>query len=330
MESATGFDGDADPLIMVTPTKGGRYRVVVRDNLLAGSNEHRYRLSMGKLPFVTGVFPLGVSKAKTAEVAFVGVNLGGPNAPTKATVNASMIGDAVVALPSDSLRVRKPLKVAVSELPETVESEPNDDPKSATKMSAPGIADGRFIAEKGADVDLFRFSSKKGERWIVETDAARRGSPADTKIDVLDANAKPIPKIKLQAVRDANIHFRNIDSSQLEIRTTNWTEMELNQYLYMAGEVGKYFRLPQGPDSGFLFYARRTVRVAYFDTSPTAHALGDPIYIVEPLREGQSTSPNGLPIFTLNYENDDAGDRTIGRDSRLTFVAPRTESTSCG
>jgi len=29
-----------------------------------------------------------------------------------------------------------------------------------------------------------------------------------------------------------------------------------------------------------------------------------------------------LPIFTLNYQNDDSGDRKIGRDSRLTFTAP--------
>jgi hypothetical protein len=34
----------------------------------------------------------------------------------------------------------------------------------------------------------------------------------------------------------------------------NWEEMELNQLLYLQGEVVKLFRAPQGPDSGFLFY----------------------------------------------------------------------------
>jgi WD40 repeat protein len=322
LESSTSFDGDADPMILVTPKKAGIYRVVVRDAKLGGSADHRYKLSMGRLPVVTGVFPLGVAKGKTAEVSLVGANLGGPKTPIKVTVDSSNVGDVGVSLPSDVYRIRKPLRVAVGELPEVVEAEPNDNPKSATKMPAPGIADGRFLSSSGEDLDHFRFASKKGERWIVETESARRGSPADTKIEVLDANGRPIPKVRLRATRDANIHFRNIDSNQLEIRTTNWTEMELNQYLYMAGEVGKYFRLPQGPDSGFLFYDRKGTRLTYFDTSPTAHALGDPIYIVEPMKEGETASPTGLPTFTLNHENDDAGDRTIGRDSRLTFTAP--------
>jgi hypothetical protein len=322
IEMANNFDDSPDPLVILTPKKSEKLRVVVRDALLAGSAEHRYKLSIGALPVVTGVFPLGVPKEKTAQVALVGANLGGATTPNKIAINASAPGDAVVSLPSDVYRVRKTLRVAVGELPEIVESEPNDDPKSATRMSAPGVADGRIHSKNGDDVDYFRFSSKKGECWIVETEAARRGSPVDTKIEVLTADGQPIPKVRLHAVRDANIHFRGIDSKQLEIRTTNWTEMELNQYLYMAGEVGKYFRLPQGPDSGFLFYARKGVRLSYFDTSPTAHALGDPIYIVEPLSSGATPTANGLPTFTINHENDDAADRTIGRDSRLSFVTP--------
>jgi len=39
--------------------------------------------------------------------------------------------------------------------------------------------------------------------------------------------------------------------------------MELNEYLYMQGEVVKLFRAPQGPDSGFLFTTpvRETARL---------------------------------------------------------------------
>jgi WD40 repeat protein len=322
LEVSNNFDGDADPLIVFTPKKSERLTVVVRDALLAGSNEHRYRLSIGALPIVTGVFPLGVSKGGTAEVTLIGANLGGPTTPSKVKIDASNTGDVAVSLPSDAYRARKTLRVAVGDLPEVVEAEPNDEPTAATPMNAPGVAEGRFDPKDKQDFDLFRFSSKKGERWIVETEASRRGSPSDTRVEVLTADGKPIPKVRLQATRDANVHFRNIDSRQLEIRTTNWTEMELNQFLYMDGEVGRFFRLPQGPDSGFLFYARKGVRICYFDTSPTAHALGDSVYIVEPLPDGVTPTPNGLPTFTINHENDDASDRTIGRDSRLSFTAP--------
>ena len=37
---------------------------------------------------------------------------------------------------------------------------------------------------------------------------------------------------------------------------------------------------------------------------------------------GAKLVSTGLPVFTINYENDDDGDRKLGRDSRLTFTAP--------
>ena len=36
-----------------------------------------------------------------------------------------------------------------------------------------------------------------------------------------------------------------------DVRVENWREMELNELLYMNGEVAKIFRMPEGPDSGF-------------------------------------------------------------------------------
>jgi hypothetical protein len=97
----------------------------------------------------------------------------------------------------------------------------------------------------------------------------------------------------------------------------------LNEYLYLQGEVVKLFRAPQGPDSGFLFYsAAGGKRRCYFDTSPTAHALDEPCYIVQPRSPGSKLVANGLPVFTLYYANDDDGERKLGSDSRVHFTAP--------
>jgi hypothetical protein len=98
--------------------------------------------------------------------------------------------------------------------------------------------------------------------------------------------------------------------------------MSLNQYLYMQGEVCKLFRAPQGPDSGFNFYSWNGKRVCFFDTSPTTHALDEPCYIVEPHPPGTDLVPTGLPVFPVYYANDDDGERKLGADSKLTFVAP--------
>jgi hypothetical protein len=103
----------------------------------------------------------------------------------------------------------------------------------------------------------------------------------------------------------------------------NWQEMELGQFMYLQGEVCRIFRMPQGPDSGFQFFNAEKKRRCYFGTSPTAHALDEPAYIVEPHPPGSKLVANGLPVFTVHYANDDDGERKLGMDSRVLFTAPR-------
>jgi len=205
------------------------------------------------------------------------------------------------------------------------EMEPNDSPATATSMKVPGAANGRFRAgDKQSplqDADHFRFEAKRGQRWVIETMAARRGSPADTKIEVLHADGRPVERLWLQAVRDSSVTFRSIDSSNADVRLVHWEEMELNQMLYFGGEVCRLFRAPRGPDAGFLLY-NRGGRLAYFDTSPVAHPLDEPAYIVEPHAPGTQFVPNGLPVFKLCYVSDDDAERKLGTDSRLNFTPP--------
>src|SRR5204862_7568593 len=107
-----------------------------------------------------------------------------------------------------------------------------------------------------------------------------RGSPIDTKIEVLQANGKPVERLLLQAVRDSHVTFRSIDSSTDDLRVENWQEMELNQLMYLQGEVCKILRMPQGPDSGFQFYNVGRKRREYLDANSVAHDLEEPAYIV--------------------------------------------------
>ena len=80
--------------------------------------------------------------------------------------------------------------------------------------------------------------------------------------------------------------------------------------------------MPRGPDADMIFSSNNGKRRAYFDTTATAHALDDPCYVVEPRALDAQLTPNGLPVFTLFYANDDDGDRVLGSDSRLLFTAP--------
>lgn len=206
------------------------------------------------------------------------------------------------------------------------EMEPNNSPKQAVALSIPGSVAGVLNPGKGQsqDADFYRFSARKGETWIIETNASRAKSPADTAIDVLYPDGSPVERLRLRAVRDSFITFRPIDSSQDQVRVKNWEEMQLNQFMYLGGEVTRLYRMPQGPDSGFQFYKSKGKRRLYFDTSGIIHALGDSVYIVEPYAPGSELIDNGLPVFPLYYANDDDAERKLGTDSKLTFTAPET------
>ncbi len=313
------FGDSHDPLTAFTIPADGRYAVVVSDLMLAGSEAHFYRLTMGELAVATGVFPLSVPANQETEVEVTGFNV---PPGLKVKVPGAAGGETGVPLDAARFRWRGSLKVAVSSMSESVEAEPNDTPALATPLGVPAAVGGR-IASAG-DNDYFRFESKAGQTWIVETEAATRGSPVDTVVEVLDAEGKPIERVLLQAVRDANVTFRPIDGNTRDCRLTNWEEMQLNQFVYLNGEVVKLFRSPRGPDSGFLFYeGDGGKRLCYFDTTATAHAVEEPCFIVEPFAPGTKLVSSGLPVFPLVYANDDDSQRRVGTDSRLTFTAPR-------
>lgn len=210
---------------------------------------------------------------------------------------------------------------------ETAEAEPNSQIAEAQAVTLPFLVRGTIdpaSSQSGKeDADLYRFSAKQGETWIAEVNAARNKSSLDSRIDILHEDGSPVLRVNLQAVRESYYTFRGKDSISIDdFRLHKWQEMELNEFLYSDGEVVKLWLYPRGPDSGFKVYPGYGSRYTYFDTTPTAHALGAPAYIVRPLMPGQTPSPNGLPTFPIYFENDDDSRRELGSDSRLTFVAP--------
>ena len=109
------FEGESDPLIVASLPADGKYLLTVTDLQLGASADHFYRLSVGDLPVVTGVFPLAIPAGAEADVRLVGANLPG-DAGVK--VKAGAPGEAAVPVDTARFRVRRPLKVLVSPFPE--------------------------------------------------------------------------------------------------------------------------------------------------------------------------------------------------------------------
>ncbi|WP_164102429.1 c-type cytochrome domain-containing protein [Candidatus Laterigemmans baculatus] len=228
---------------------------------------------------------------------------------------------------ADSPQPIEEIYLTVEALAELQEPTGGENQRSEQAMPLPrgAIVQGVLQAGDGdtAAVDWFRFDARRGEVWMIETQAARDGSPLDSVVQVFDAASQPVLRTRLQAVHESYFTFRGKDSTQSnDFRLFDWQAMELNDYLYSAGEVTRLWMYPRGPDSGFNVYPGTGARWTFFDTTPVTHALQEPAYIVRELAPGESPASNGLPVFEIPYLNDDDGSRQIGSDSRLRFVAP--------
>ena len=218
--------------------------------------------------------------------------------------------------------------VAHSNIPVIAESEPNDSVGQAELVELPVKYQGKIQntdssgATVAIDDDLFGFEASQGDQWIFEVNAERQKSMLDSKIEVLDSEGEPVPRVVLRSLRNSLIEFRSVSSEQKGFRFANYEETKLDEYLYVNGEVLKHFRQRRGPDSDSVFYPENGARQGYFDTTPRSHPLGQVAYVVRPYPVGTELPDNGLPVFTVNYENDDSSDRKLGRDSRLHFAAP--------
>lgn len=202
------------------------------------------------------------------------------------------------------------------------EQEPNEGVAAAKVIKVGETATG--VLGTAGDEDWYAFDAAIDQPVVFETNASRSGSAADTRISIVDEQGQPVLRAKLQAVRDSWITFRPVNSTELEVRLEYWSEMDLNQFLYIGGEVMKLHRAPRGPDSGYFMYPGFGSRHNYFDTSGSAHAKEEPAYIVEAYLPETPLIDNGLPIFPVYFMNDDDSERELGADSRLTFSAPAT------
>lgn len=309
-ESGNGLLGFIAP-------KAGTYAIGLADKEFRGGPGYEYKLNVGDIPIVTSVFPLGVQRGKTATVHVDGVNLGEPmGRAVMLTVPAKAELGSRIPVPLPQVKGETPLgmaSVVVGEFPSAVVTGDGAD------IRVPGTADG--ILAKPGDAQAVRFRAAKGEKLIVEVHAGRLGSPLDSAIEIQDANGKPVPRAVLRSVAKTYVTFRDHDANSPGIRLEAWNELRTNDYLYVDTELVRIKALPKNPDDDCQFVQAGGRRAGFLGTTPTHHAMSTPMYKVELHPPGRTFPPNGLPVFTLPYRNDDGGDG-FGTDSMLEFEAP--------
>ncbi|MEI7837467.1 MAG: hypothetical protein WCK05_13795, partial [Planctomycetota bacterium] len=72
---ADHYGFQADPVLLCEIPADGEYVVEIRDSLYRGREDFVYRLTVGELPFITSIFPLGGQAGAKTPVALTGWNL---------------------------------------------------------------------------------------------------------------------------------------------------------------------------------------------------------------------------------------------------------------
>ena len=173
---ADDFRTSPDPVMFFEVPKEGDYTVELRDIIFRGRPDFIYRLTIGALPFVTDIFPLGGQAGTTAHVQLHGYNLAKntltadlPKEPGKLTNDPRFGG----------------LPFLVDSKCDEMEREPNDTPETAQKITTPAVVNGRI--QKPGDIDYYQFTAKKGEKLVMDVMARRLGSPLDSILTLFDA-----------------------------------------------------------------------------------------------------------------------------------------------
>ncbi|MEW4569756.1 c-type cytochrome domain-containing protein [Tautonia sp. JC769] len=300
--------------------RDGELTLRIADRQFNGSGNHFYRIEIGEIPRIDGVFPLGVARGGSAELGVSGANLGSSVVSVSAPTTAGEPGTLLDVPATD--RGGRPAegraKVVVAEGPQAVEVEPNDEPASGPGLAVPGGVSGRI--DRDGDRDHVKISAKAGHPLIVEVFGHRLGTEIDPVVEILDAEGAPVPLAVLRPVARSSVAFRDHDATLDRIRLTQWDELAQDDYLLIGRELTRLFALPRNPDDDAVFWSSGGRRRAYLGTTPEQHPQDQPIDKVEIHPPGTTFPPGGAAPVTLVHRNDDA--TGLGKDASLRFDPP--------
>ncbi len=212
LASEERFRFKPDPVIHFEVPSNGTYIVEIHDSLYRGREDFVYRMTIGELPYVTGIFPLGGRAGEKNSVTLTGWNL-----PEKALEREN----AEVGTTSLNGKFFNNVPFAVETLPECLEQEPNDSRETAQAVTLPVIINGRI--DHPGDWDVFRFEGRTGDPVVADVDARRLDSPLDSVIKLTDAAGKQLAFNDDYEDKGSGLNTHHADSYFSTVLPTNGT-----------------------------------------------------------------------------------------------------------
>ena len=212
LASEERFRFKPDPVIHFEVPSNGTYTVEIHDSLYRGREDFVYRMTIGELPYVTGIFPLGGRAGEKTSITLTGWNL-----PEKSLER----DNAEAGITSLSENFFNAVPLAVDDLPECLEQEPNDSQETAQPVTLPVIVNGRI--DHAGDWDVFRFEGKTGDPLVADVDARRLDSPLDSVIKLTDAAGKQLAFNDDYEDKGSGLNTHHADSYFSTVLPTNGT-----------------------------------------------------------------------------------------------------------
>ncbi len=185
---ADNFYTGQDPVILYDTATDGDYYLELRDSIYRGREDFVYRVSIGELPFVSGIFPLGAKYGVPAKVRLYGKNLAEDNIEVfsgRRDLPVQYINGR-----SKEGAVSNSLPFAFSDLPEITNESGNETLAKAVRVTLPCVINGRILTP--GVPDLYSFEASEGEVLSLDAAARRLGSPLDTYLEVLNSSGEKL------------------------------------------------------------------------------------------------------------------------------------------
>jgi hypothetical protein len=176
-----------DPVLHYVVPEDGEYSIEIKDALYRGREDFVYRITLGELPFVTSLFPLGGRADTKSTVELRGWNL--PAGKLTVVPKDEEPGIYPVSVRNGEL-VSNRVPFMTDTLPEVFEKESNNLPKSAQRLTLPVVVNGRV--DQPGDWDVFSIQGRAGDKIVAEIHARRLDSPLDSMLKLTDAAGRQL------------------------------------------------------------------------------------------------------------------------------------------
>lgn len=235
----SGLGDGFDSVLDYTALETGKYTLYIRDIRYKGGDGYGYRLSMGELPYLETIFPLGGQRGTENTITVTGANL-----DTVESIQVSI--GAETSAGEQSLRVQTPSGLATNPHPftignwtEMVETEPNNTTGNANAVTTPITLNGKI--DKSGDVDYFSFEIEEPQLLVFEVEANKLSSNLDALL-TLYGPGKPMEGSEEMAWNDSKEQVLMVNDDAISADADariDWNFEEAGKYSVAIQDLNK-------------------------------------------------------------------------------------------